>query len=65
MRHTDELMFLDGLAVLAQAILIAFASAYIAISYPFLLLVFYFIQNYYLRTSRQLRFMDLEAKSPL
>lgn len=50
---------------IAQAILIASATWYIALTFPFLLSVFYYIQNYYLRTSRQLRFMDLEAKSPL
>jgi hypothetical protein len=48
-----------------QAILIATATFYIALVYPFIAAVFYFIQKYYLRTSRQLRFMDLEAKSPL
>lgn len=48
-----------------QAILIASASWYVALSYPFLLVIFYYIQKFYLRTSRQLRFLDLEAKSPL
>jgi hypothetical protein len=48
-----------------QAILIATATFYLALVYPFIAAVFYFIQKYYLRTSRQLRFMDLEAKSPL
>jgi ATP-binding cassette subfamily C (CFTR/MRP) protein 1 len=36
-----------------------------AITIPFIFLVLYFIQDIYLKTSRQLRFMDLEAKSPL
>jgi ATP-binding cassette subfamily C (CFTR/MRP) protein 1 len=53
------------LAATGQALLIATATRYIALSFPFLLAVFYYIQKYYLRTSRQLRFMDLEAKSPL
>ena len=35
------------------------------ISIPFYLGTLYVLQNVYLRTSRQLRFMDLEAKSPL
>ncbi|KAE9374191.1 canalicular multispecific organic anion transporter 1 [Stipitochalara longipes BDJ] len=48
-----------------QAILIATATFYIALVYPFIAAIFYFIQKFYLRTSRQLRFMDLEAKSPL
>lgn len=48
-----------------QAILIATSSWYVALSYPFLLYIFYEIQKVYLRTSRQLRFLELEAKSPL
>lgn len=48
-----------------QAVLIATATSYIVIAYPFILAIFYYIQKVYLRTSRQLRFMDLEAKSPL
>lgn len=32
---------------------------------PVVLLVLYVVQNVYLKTSRQLRFLDLEAKSPL
>jgi len=51
--------------VLGQAIVIALASPYLAICYPFLLAVLYFIQKVYLRTSRQLRFLDLEAKAPM
>jgi ATP-binding cassette subfamily C (CFTR/MRP) protein 1 len=38
---------------------------YFAITMPFLLLVIWFIQRYYLRTSRQVRLLDIEAKSPL
>ncbi|KAH0123887.1 hypothetical protein KCU67_g17790, partial [Aureobasidium melanogenum] len=36
-----------------------------AISYPFLAVLLYFVQKFYLRTARQLRLLDLEAKSPL
>jgi ATP-binding cassette subfamily C (CFTR/MRP) protein 1 len=46
-------------------ILIGVASIYAAISFPIVLTALYFIQKFYLRTSRQLRFLDLEAKSPL
>ncbi|KAF2429831.1 ABC transporter [Tothia fuscella] len=48
-----------------QAVVIATASPYIAAGYPVLILVMYFIQKMYLKTSRQMRYMDLEAKSPL
>ena len=46
-------------------ILIALASPFAAISIPPLLLTLYLVQKFYLRTSRQLRHLDLEAKSPL
>src|SRR4051812_30954597 len=46
-------------------ILIGVASVYAAVAFPIILLALYFIQRFYLRTSRQLRFLDLEAKSPL
>ena len=45
--------------------LISAGASYVAVTLPFTLLVLYMLQMYYLRTSRQLRFMDLEAKSPL
>ena len=45
--------------------LIAIASPFAAISFPVCILALYLIQRFYLRTSRQLRFLDLEAKSPL
>ena len=48
-----------------QAILIATASVYIAISFPALIAVYFIVQRYYLRTSRQLRLLDLEEKAPV
>ena len=50
---------------IGQAVVMLTSSAYLAISYPILGGVLYLVQNYYLRTSRQLRLLDLEAKSPL
>ena len=38
---------------------------YMAVLVPFAIGFLYCLQLFYLRTSRQLRFMDLEAKSPL
>ena len=46
-------------------VLIAIASPFAAISFPVCIIALYLIQRFYLRTSRQLRFLDLEAKSPL
>lgn len=43
----------------------AIASKYVAISFPIILVVFYFVQRFYLRTSRQIRFLDIEHKAPL
>jgi len=51
--------------VVGMAAVIATSSPYIAITYPMLLLVLYVLQRFYLRTSRQVRLLDLEAKSPL
>jgi ATP-binding cassette, subfamily C (CFTR/MRP), member 1 len=50
---------------IAQTTLIGVASKYTAIAFPIVIIALWFIQKYYLRTSRQLRFMDLEAKAPL
>ena len=57
--------FTAAVLCLAQIILIGVASTYAAISFPIWFVALYFIQKFYLRTSRQLRFLDLEAKAPL
>jgi ABC-type multidrug transport system fused ATPase/permease subunit len=60
---------LNTLVTLFQAVgqiaVMLTSSAYLAISYPFLAVLLYVIQRFYLRTSRQIRLLDLEAKSPL
>jgi ATP-binding cassette subfamily C (CFTR/MRP) protein 1 len=55
-------LFMLGLIELS---LICSGSSYMALSVPVVFTVLYFIQRYYLRTSRQLRLLDIEAKSPL
>ncbi|OGM40676.1 hypothetical protein ABOM_010583 [Aspergillus bombycis] len=45
--------------------LIATGSAYMAITIPVTLVVLYLLQKIYLKTSRQLRYLDLECRSPL
>lgn len=57
--------FTAGVLCLAQIILIGITSTYAAVSFPIWFLALYLIQRFYLRTSRQLRFLDLEAKAPL
>lgn len=49
----------------AQLIIIAISSKWIGIALPALMAVFYLIQKFYLRTARQLRLLDIEAKAPL
>ena len=56
---------IDFWIALGSMAVIASSSPYVAISYPFVLAILFFIQMFYLRTSRQLRLLDLEAKSPL
>jgi ABC-type multidrug transport system fused ATPase/permease subunit len=51
--------------VLGMACVIASASAIILAIYPFLLAIAYMAQRFYLRNSRQLRLLDLEAKAPI
>lgn len=40
-------------------------SSYATIALPVIIAAVYFIQKYYLRTSRQLRHLDLDSKTPL
>jgi ABC-type multidrug transport system fused ATPase/permease subunit len=46
-------------------VVLCIAGKYLAITVPFLGLAVFFLQLYYLRTSRQVRLLDIEAKSPL
>lgn len=56
------------LAILQSVVNIAFicvGSTYLAATVPFTVFSLYIIQKFYLRTSRQMRLLDLEAKSPV
>ncbi|KAI1735611.1 putative ABC multidrug transporter [Xylaria scruposa] len=55
----------DVFVSIGQAAVIASSAPYLAVSYPFIGVLMYVLQKFYLRTSRQLRLLDLEAKSPL
>ncbi|KAI8628802.1 putative ABC multidrug transporter [Xylariaceae sp. FL1651] len=55
----------DVFVAIGQAVVIAAYAPYLAIAYPFVGALLYTLQRFYLRTSRQLRLLDLEAKSPL
>ena len=47
------------------AVLMCISAGYFAATMPPVILTVWVLQKYYLRTSRQLRLLDLEAKSPL
>ncbi|KAL0930703.1 ABC transporter [Colletotrichum truncatum] len=51
-------------AAMGMAAVIAISSPWLALSYPFLVGILYWIQTFYLRTSKQLRVLELEAKDP-
>ncbi|KAI8284941.1 ABC transporter atnG [Colletotrichum sp. SAR11_240] len=53
------------LLVIAETAIIASGASYFAALIPPSFMALYLLQKYYLRTSRQLRHIDLEAKSPL
>ena len=53
------------MSVVADIALIASSSSYATLLIPVICLNFYLIQLVYLRTSRQIRLLDLEAKTPL
>ncbi|KAJ5518059.1 ABC transporter integral membrane type 1 [Penicillium expansum] len=53
------------LTCIAQGALIATGSGYMSVVIPFCIVAVWTIQAFYLRTSRQVRLLDLEAKAPL
>ncbi|KAE8351094.1 P-loop containing nucleoside triphosphate hydrolase protein [Aspergillus coremiiformis] len=59
------LSLLGLLSCLGGAVMVIFGAKYLAATIPIAISILYCLQKFYLRTSRQLRFLDLEAKSPL
>ncbi|KAI9743968.1 MAG: hypothetical protein M1818_002702 [Claussenomyces sp. TS43310] len=53
------------LICIGQTVLIVIGLKYIAAALPVLIVVVILLQKFYLKTSRQLRLLDIEAKSPL
>ncbi|TLD19247.1 hypothetical protein PspLS_09793 [Pyricularia sp. CBS 133598] len=49
----------------AQFLLICVTSRYLGITIPFFFGSLYLVQHFYLRTSRQMRLLDIELKAPL
>ncbi len=56
---------LEITTIIGMAAVLASSSPWLALAYPVLFVVLWCVQHFYLRTSRQLRLLDLEAKSPL
>jgi ATP-binding cassette subfamily C (CFTR/MRP) protein 1 len=56
---------IELLSTFANLIVIAVSSGYIAATMPVVLIIFFMLQKFYLRTARQLRLLDIEAKGPL
>lgn len=77
-RFTEDMTIIEGqlatgvlvsvsnlFSALAAAGLVATGSSYMAATIPLLMFAIWALQKVYLRTSRQIRILDLEAKSPL
>ncbi|TWU72930.1 hypothetical protein ED733_000994 [Metarhizium rileyi] len=56
---------MNFLGVIISAVLVFTGSGYVAAAIPFCAALLFLIQTFYLRTSRQLRLLDIEAKAPL
>jgi ATP-binding cassette subfamily C (CFTR/MRP) protein 1 len=52
-------------SLFGQIFLITVSSPWAGLAFPFILAIVYAVHGFYLRTSRQLRLMDIDAKSPL
>ncbi|OQE25971.1 hypothetical protein PENFLA_c007G05320 [Penicillium flavigenum] len=55
----------SSVEVFINILIVCVTGKYLAVSIPFLGVVLFFIQSYYLQTSRQVRLLDIEAKAPL
>ncbi|KAK6378993.1 hypothetical protein LTS17_006696 [Exophiala oligosperma] len=62
--YADTILSLAG-CLMGLGILLASGSTYFIPVVPALLVALYTLQKYYLRTSRQIRLLDLEEKAPL
>jgi ATP-binding cassette, subfamily C (CFTR/MRP), member 1 len=54
-----------AISCVVQLVIICVLGKYLAAAIPVLAAVLFLVQRYYLRTSRQVRLMDIEAKAPL
>lgn len=62
---TPNITILGAASCAVQLIIICVLGKYLAAAMPFLATTLFVVQRYYLRTSRQVRLLDIEAKAPL
>ncbi|KAI3543901.1 ABC transporter [Colletotrichum filicis] len=55
----------NACACIVKLMILCVMGKYLATSVPLLVGVLFFVQRYYLRTSRQVRLLDIEAKAPI
>lgn len=48
-----------------ELVILCVMGKYLTVTVPVLAVILFFVQGYYLRTSRQVRLLDIEAKAPL
>lgn len=63
-KSLDQTIF-QLLTAVMSAVIVFISSGYVAIAIPLCIVAIAAIQMFYLRTSRQLRILDIEAKGPL
>ena len=56
---------ISAIICIVGAVLMCLSAGYFAAAMPPVILMMWVLQKYYLRTSRQMRILDLEAKTPL
>lgn len=54
-----------ALACITKVVIIAVFSKYMGITIPIIGIILFFLQRFYLQTSRQIRLISIEAKAPL
>ncbi|KAL0938516.1 ABC multidrug transporter [Colletotrichum truncatum] len=64
-RDLPVALFMTSIDCLSAAVLIMIGAKYLAAVIPVALISLYCLQAFYLRTSRQMRFLDLQAQAPL
>lgn len=62
--HTHNTFYFLSGSLMQLGIILA-GAIYLLAAVPFLGLILFYLQRYYLRTSRQLRHLDLESQAPL